>query len=246
MEERIFQMVIICLLVGALFVSLLFASPSEPQSISVSGSGIVSGSPDIVSVQIGISSSSPDPKTAVADIARRTQDVIESVRNASVVIVETSEYQIYRQDTSDPICAYQNCENRVGCGCQKTEVSYKATNWISATTPKLEDLGKIIDAAVRAGANEVQSIRYEFSDGKKAQVREEAIAKAIDDAKRQADVSLKGFNKSRGDIIQISINDGGFYGQEKYLAMDTDAVATPILPQDQKVSATAQCEFEII
>lgn len=238
MEERIFQMVIICLLVGALFVSLLFASPSEPQSISVSGSGIVSGSPDIVSVQIGISSSSPDPKTAVADIARRTQDVIESVRNASVVIVETSEYQIYRQDTSDLICAYQ--------GCQKTEVSYKATNRISATTPKLEDLGKIIDAAVRAGANEVQSIRYEFSDGKKAQVREEAIAKAIDDAKRQADVSLKGFNKSRGDIIQISINDGGFYGPEKYLAMDTDAVATPILPQDQKVSATAQCEFEII
>jgi uncharacterized protein YggE len=227
MEERLFQMVIICLLVGALFVSLLFAGSTEPQTIMVSGTGVVSGSPDIVSVQIGISSSSPDPKTAVADISKRTQLVISSIRNSSVAIIETSEYQIYRQE-------------------KESETWYEASNWISATSPNLDDLGQIIDSAVRAGANEVRSIKYQFSDGKQAQVREGAIEKAIEDAKRQADVSLKGIGRSRGDVLSMTISDSGFWYQEKFMALDTDAVATPIIPQDQKISVTANCEFEIL
>jgi uncharacterized protein YggE len=228
MEERLFQMVIICLLVGALFVSLLFSgSSSDPQIIAVSGNGVVSGSPDIVSVQIGISSSSPDPKTAVADISRRTQLVINSIKNSSVAIIETSEYQIYRQE-------------------KESETWYEASNWISATSPNLDELGLIIDSGVRAGANEVRSIRYEFSDGKKTQVREGAIEKAIEDAKRQADISLKGVGKSRGDVIRITISDSGFLYQEKYQALAGDAVATPIIPQEQKISVNALCEFEIL
>lgn len=228
MEERLFQMVIICLLVGALFVSLLFSgSSSDPQIIAVSGNGVVSGSPDIVSVQIGISSSSPDPKTAVADISRRTQLVINSIKNSSVAIIETSEYQIYRQE-------------------KESETWYEASNWISATSPNLDELGLIIDSGVRAGANEVRSIRYEFSDGKKTQVREGAIEKAIEDAKRQADISLKGVGKSRGDVIRITISDSGFLYQEKYQGLAGDAVATPIIPQKQKISVNALCEFEIL
>jgi uncharacterized protein YggE len=43
----------------------------------------------------------------------------------------------------------------------------------------LDELGLIIDSGVRAGANEVRSIRYEFSDGRKPRFGREQLKKRL-------------------------------------------------------------------
>lgn len=231
-------MVIIVLLVSALFVSLVFAGdPPADRIISTSGTGTVSGTPDIAVLEVGISSSSWEPRAATADIATRSDLVMAAVRNITQVKLETSDYELIKRE-------YDN----KGCSTCGPAYSYEATTWLKISTTNLDKAGDLIDAVTKTGANKIKGIRYEFSPEHLESMTQDAIRAAINDAKNQADVALSGFGKSRGDVISVTVSGGNLYysPMRSYDVKSTEYdVATQIALSDQDITAYVSCQFLI-
>jgi uncharacterized protein YggE len=69
---------------------------------------------------------------------------------------------------------------------KRTLVGYTASNQIKVTVDKLDDIGKVIDSSIAAGANNVNNIR--FSVKEESTHKNAALKKAFEDAKAKAEV----------------------------------------------------------
>ena len=147
--------------------------------IHVSGSGTVTGTPDRVQLAFAVETESPDVKVAQADNAARMSAVIDALVAAGVPKdqMKTTGYSIYPvyQDTTGGILD------------QKIK-TYQVTNTLQVTLKDVNQTGKIIDTAVSAGANKVNSIQFMLSDEQALALRSEALRKAVAGARADADV----------------------------------------------------------
>ena len=64
-------------------------------------------------------------------------------------------------------------------------VTYSVTNSVLVKLRRIDDVGRVIDAALAKGANEISSLQ--FSSSKADSVRSVALAAAVVDAKAQAE-----------------------------------------------------------
>ncbi len=106
-------------------------------------------------------------------------------------------------------------------------------------------MGGIIDAAVGAGANTVDSVSFGLRDPNP--VQEEAMEKAVVDGMRKAEVISEAAGVALGRILSIA--EGGsapipMAESKVFFAADAGA-ATPIVPDDVKVTATVTITYEI-
>ena len=65
-------------------------------------------------------------------------------------------------------------------------VGYTANNSLSVRTTDIDNVGALIDAAFAAGANTLDNVQFTVQDDSEA--REQALTKAVEDARRKADV----------------------------------------------------------
>jgi uncharacterized protein YggE len=120
-------------------------------------------------------------------------------------------------------------------------VGYSATNTIQVTIQDFSLVGKAIDAAVSAGANEVQGIMFTFSSAQLATLQKQALAQAIQDADGQA----RAMSSSLGVSIvgPISVTPG-FNFQPNYERLSASSQPTPIQPGTLQVTATVQVTYQ--
>ena len=108
----------------------------------------------------------------------------------------------------------------------------------------LGDAGKVVDAAVRAGANDVYGPNLHPSDTD-TQYRE-AVDKAFDDARAHAEAIAAKAGVSLG--APVAIVEGGGYVPGPVMAYDRAAAAAevaPVEPGTQTVSASFTVTFAI-
>jgi uncharacterized protein YggE len=79
---------------------------------------------------------------------------------------------------------------------------YRAENSITVETGELGIIGPLIDAAIAAGANRINSLNYSLRADSKA--RSEAIAKAANDAQAQASALANALGVKLGPVIKAS------------------------------------------
>jgi uncharacterized protein len=168
------------------------------RSISISGRGEVKAVPDVASIQMGVSSFAETARAALdANTASMTK-LMETLKAAGIDArdVATSNFSI------NPRIQYP----QDGVGAPKT-TGYDVNNSVTVVVREVKKLGSVLDAAVTAGSNTINSISFAVS--KPEAMLDEARKKAIADARRKAEIYAAAGGFALGDIISVS--EGGGY-----------------------------------
>lgn len=171
--------------------SCTFNKPAEtPRYITVSGSGTVSVSPDLVSVKFIVRSSGWNVSQTAERNAINTNNAIEAIKTAGVADddIFTSDYKI----TQDNSQAYPG--------------QYTVRNTISVIVRNPDLTGKVIDAAVKqnTGANGVTDFEYMVSD--RSTALRQARTLAIKDAQDAANLLAGASGCKVGNVLEIYEN----------------------------------------
>jgi hypothetical protein len=235
---RIFEAVLLGLIVllASGSSSLGADDGSDVSTLTVSGTGEATADADIVTIVLGVQTRDESAAAAVAENGRMMADAIEALKAAGVPEdeIKTSRFSIY--PTRDWID-----------GRLSDKVIFEVNNQVAFTLDLADemDIGAVLDAAVGAGANTVESVTFALRDPKP--VQEEALVEAVVDAMGKAGVISQAAGVSLGRILSIS--EGGYSPvpmaeSRAYLAADASAM-TPIVPGDVKVTATVTITYEI-
>jgi uncharacterized protein YggE len=237
--------------------SMTSAAAQQPQqsekdsnvkpTISTTGTATTNVNPDKVSVSIGVETNSTTAADAAAANARLMQKVIDALKALGVTDsqIATSYYSVFPvYGTASPACIdiYPQPPN---CKPRSEITGYRAVNSLMVTVDASSDIGKIIDAAVSAGANNVNGASFFVSEARQQDIRDGLIKKAIDNAKSRADRAANAVGMNVTGVQSINLNDIYFPVIYKDLAMSAagGAQPTPIVPSQQQVTMNVQVVF---
>lgn len=215
------------------------AAPA-PRTLNVSGMGVVYLTPDIVYINIGVSTQETDATKAVNSNKEKTTTVIQAVKKFGVEDkdIRTTNFNIWSNPQYD--------SNGILTG----EISYSIDNTVNITVRDINKLGALLDAAINAGANNIYNIQFDVED--KTEANKQARLLAMKDAKTEAQELADVASVSLGSIQTINYyetapspyNDYSMGGRGG--GMDTAASApVPIQPGQLAVTVTVNITYEI-
>jgi uncharacterized protein YggE len=218
---------------------LLFAQEIHkvrPATIQVEGEAVVQAKPDRVEVDLGVVTQSPDAKAAAAQNAQKLERVIQELRSqvGQNLQIKTIGYSLNPNYVYPP----QGGEPKI--------TGYIATNIVQAQSDDLLQAGPIIDTAIKAGANNVQALRFllKNEEGIKAQALKEAATKA----RNKADALAASLGVKVVKVLQVI--EGGepvvpMYQRQFSLEAAKADVSTPVEPGTLEVRAKVTLTVEI-
>jgi uncharacterized protein YggE len=162
--------------------------------VTVTGDATVQSQPDTAVVTVAVVTQNASASEAQSENASKTDAVLRSVKTAAGAgaEVKTSGYSL------QPQYAYKE-------GAPPTITSYVARNAITVTTAALERVGAIIDAATRAGANNVDGLAFTLRRDETA--RSQALAAATREATAKARTVAEALG---GRVVRvIEVQEGG-------------------------------------
>ena len=226
-------------LVCALFLmscSAAFAAPQQETprpTLSVDGQGTGTAAPDMATVTIGVTTQGKDAAKAQNDNAWVSNQIQAAVRGLGIEEkdIQTRNYSFYPNYSTD-----KDHRNEV--------TGYTVNNSVIVVVRDIKLTGKVIDAALSNGANEINSLDFSASDTKA--VRKVALLNAIQDARDKADIIAKGLGKRIVGIQNVSestgYNETRRFGGNMLMAVAKDA-ATPITPGSLSLTANVHIDF---
>ncbi len=229
-----------CLLLVVLFLLPLCAPAARAQTaplagVTVNGHAEIQVKPDVAYVTLGVVTQSRDQAEAVRVNATRTQAVTSLLVKSGIPDkdIQTDNYTI------DPQYDYRN----------KPVVltGYQVTDTLRVTVHNLPKLGIIIDKAVQAGANQANGVTFDLADRSKTQ--DEALAEAVADARRKADLMAGAAGVALGHLISLtettSLTQPAVEDQAAAPPPPSAQPATPITPQQITVSEDVTAIYAI-
>ena len=212
---------------------LLAANPSptaNEHTISVTGTGKVTLSPDTADLRLGVLTTASTVKAARASAAAAMTKVIAALKALGIADKDIETSWISLQPTYD----YQS-------GVNPPHITgYQFSNSVSVTIRDLDKVGDAIDNGLAAGATSLDGVSFRVADeaGAEAQAREAAMTEAK--AKAQTLASAAGVSIT--GVASISEQVAGtpypiYYGAAA--APDAGkAVPTPVQPGTTDVTVT--------
>ena len=212
------------------------AQASDSGFIEVGGSAIIEVPSDEAQVSFAMETRASTAEGAASANAAAMDRVISALRGARFadLDIETYGYSLQPEYSTD--------NNRV-----RSIAGYAVFNNIRAKIGDVDDVGRLIDVAVRAGANRVASISFSASDTEPA--RQQALAEAVRVARSEATILAEALGYRLGAPLEVR---GGAQRPAPrpmaFEAMDmvrSAAVPTPIEAGDQQVSANVTIRFAL-
>ena len=200
-------------LVGLAMVGVLtlttgcFGGPAAPAStngyspantLTVSGVGQASGSPNVAYVQLGVNITDPNVGQAVS----RANETMNTVRDALLQKgvaeqdIQMTSFNVWPEERYDPMT-----------GTPTGERIYHVDSVFSITVREVAQAGSMIEAALNAGANTIFGLSYGIDDT--AALEKEARTQALTDSKLRAEQLAQELGVSLGDPIMVSESYGG-------------------------------------
>ncbi len=175
---------------------------TEKAAITVTGYGQVYVAPDIGTINIGVRSQSEIVTEAIAVNNGQAKAIQTALAEQGIAEkdIQTSNFSVYQQTDYDyqgyPVSTYYSVENTV-----------------YVTVRQIENLGKILDAVARSGANNIYGVDFDVQD--KSDAQSAARKLAVQSAKAQAQELAQAAGVELGDLISIiatSTSTTPFYG----------------------------------
>jgi uncharacterized protein len=149
--------------------------PTAERGIVVTGAGRIALRPDTGVIDVGVEARAARLADATGEVDRKMRDVLAAVRALGVrdADVRATVYAV------EPIA-----EPRQTGSSGARIVGYQVSNVVQVRARAVDTLGKLVDAAVTAGANVVRNIHFALDDPARAEA--EARALAMQDATARA------------------------------------------------------------
>ena len=204
-----------------------------PRTISVTGKGTVKLDNEKAVISLSVVTRSASVLTATEDNAKKMEAVRNSLESLGIgkENISTSSFYI-QQETS-----YSNGRTILG--------QYVVSNSINILISSIEKTGQLIDVAVKAGANQFDSLS--FSAGETSDAEKQARILALRDAEQKAVTLASTSGCSVGKIISIkerpaiteSISNTVLYAEKK------ENSSTPVSGGKTSVSVNVEVVYEI-
>ena len=175
--------------------STITVQPQPVQrTVTVTGSGKVTLTPDIAYISIGVQTQDASAAVATTENNTKAQAIITAIKGFAVADkdIQTTDFNIYPQQQ------YDEHGNITG-------ITYVVNNTVYVTIRDLTKLGDLLDATVRAGANNINSIQFDVAD--KSEALSQARLAAVADAHKQAEELTTASGASLGEVQTISYYD---------------------------------------
>ncbi len=228
-------LLVLALVLSACGAAAVSTSP-QTRTISVTGQGVVYLAPDIAYINIGVHTENPSASDAVAENNLQTQQLIEILRQNGIdpKDIQTTNFSIFLNYNYSP-------EGTRG------DSFYVVENTVLVTVRDLSKIGALLDAAVKAGANNVYGIQFDIAD--KTEAAKKAREEAFKNAQQQADEIAKLSGVTLGNIQSISFSEnypspyflGGKGGADGMAAIPE----VPVQPGQLSVTVTVNVTYEI-
>jgi uncharacterized protein len=193
-------------------------------SVTVTGVGTVDAVPNEAHMSFGAETRRDTAQAAVAANGDAMRKILNALREAGGRELATQWVSAY---------PYTDEAGQVN--------GYVASNSVSAVSD-VEDAPALIDAATEAGANQITGPGLSSSNAEA--LYRQALAKAIADARLDAEALAKASNRSLGGITTI-VEDGAISPEPYREAAKAADSATPVVPGQQETSATVSVTFSL-
>lgn len=227
--KKIFCLTLLLMMICA----TTFAEEIKPPTISVSGEGHVEVAPDRAIISVGVVTRDKNLSAVQNSNAKTANAVINSIVALGIERkkISTSNFGV----------------NPLRSGDRNAIDGYEATNSVTVIVDDLNLVGKIIDAALSHGANQVNSLHFGLRDEKIHQ--DEALRLAIADARHKAEVAAKTLGVTIVGVRNVSINNTYVNAPRNFKSAratsDSINIETPIESGTVQCAASVHVEFEI-
>ena len=209
----------ILLLAGVLLVAAAIAGVAQPDfgrtatssagtTITVTGNGTVNGTPDRASFDFGVTTQASTAAEALSRNASEARGIVDALKKAGVESsdIQTTQVSLWPQTSSDG----------------STIAGYQASNSVQVTAG-IGKSGELVDAAVGAGANNVDGPNLDTAD--QSSLYDQALKQALGDAEGKAQAIAEGAGLTLGAVVKV--REGG------------NAVPVPMFAEAKAATGTA-------
>jgi uncharacterized protein YggE len=237
------------LLAALLAASALAAAPAAAQTagqvtqaitgtrVDISATGEVTRVPDLANISAGVVSRAATATAALQETADKMDRVIAALKRAGVADrdIQTSSVNLNPE--------YRYPENQA-----PQLVGYSASNQVTIRFRDIRNSGKILDALVKEGANQISGPNMTIEHPEAA--LDEARAQAVAAGRARAELYARALGMRVVRVVSIS-ESGGYYAPPPPppppapMAMAAERSYTKIEPGEQKLQVTLAMVFEL-
>ena len=211
---------------------------NQQEGIWVSGRGVVTVTPDIATLRLGVEVQAATVAAAQSQAIVTMDEVMAALTDNDIAEkdIQTQYYSIRRVTEWD-----RDKEEEVVIG-------YRVTNTVTAKIREIDKAGIVIDAVAVAGGDLIRIDSIDFSVDDPSAYYEEARGKAMADAKAKAEQLAELADGRLGKATYISESSyvpPPIYRQDIYEEA-MPAATTPISPGEMEVSLTVQVTYALL
>jgi uncharacterized protein YggE len=203
--------------------------------LDINATGEVTRVPDVAIISAGVVTRSATASAAMQENAERMERVIAALKRAGIADrdIQTSNVNLNPE--------YKYVENQ-----PPQLVGYSASNQVTIRFRDIRNSGRILDALVSQGANQINGPNLTVDKPEAA--LDEARAKAIANARARADLYARALGLKVVRVVSVS-ESGGNYPvpppMPMYARAEAASAKTPIEPGEQKLQVNLSVTFEL-
>jgi len=195
-------------------------------TLTVVGYGLVRYNPDSLSVSFTMVGQGTSAEEALTRCSEKTVAVINLLKSLGISEedMKTSYINVY------PVYDWEAKPPRI--------IGYQAEYSLSVVVRDIQMASKVIDNAVKAGADRINGVTFTLSSGKKDELKMEAIKAAVEDARAKANIIAKTLGLKILSIESISLSSTEVPTPIPLYREQVATATIPILPSQGEITAT--------
>ncbi len=160
-------------------------------TITVTGTGTVPGTPDIATVDVGVEVVKPTVPEAFTEANTKVQDIIDALTGMGIAPedIQTSNLSVYSTTTPNPDTG--NNEN-----------AYDVSNTVHVIVRDVTKVEEVINSAIDAGATSLYGLNFDIQD--RSALESQARQLAMQDAAARAQDYATLINAQLSDVVVIN------------------------------------------
>jgi uncharacterized protein YggE len=202
------------------------ATPAPGTVITVIGNGTVDATPDQASFDFGVTTNAATAAQALSRNASQARAIIDALKKAGVASadIQTTQVSLWPQTTSD--------------GSRVT--GYQASNSVQVKAA-IGKSGALVDAAVGAGANNVDGPNLDTAD--KSSLYNQALKQALDEARGKAQAIAAAAGLTLGSIAKVQEGANTATPMPLFAAAKEASGGVPIEAGTQQIQASVTVTY---
>lgn len=211
----------------------------EPPMLTVSGHGKVSVAPDQALIRVGKIAQATTAGTAQTQVNQTMLRALEKIKELKIPEQKITTVGL----TLTPVYAGDNRKAPAESAGPRI-VGYRASNVIRVQVDDLNLVGKVIDAALTAGADELEGVSFSLKND--STQRDQALRLAAQDARSKADAIADAMHLGILSVLEVTEGGMNIARPQPQLSRTYAAeAAAPVQPGEITVDASITVRYRI-